>query len=186
MSRNGAWSDAEVTALISIWGDAEIQKQLDGATRNKSIFLNISRKLKDNGYERDWQQCRAKIKNLKGDYKKVKDHNGVTGNGRKTFKFYDKLDEILGHRSSSVPSVLLDAGSSSATTVESQASTTEEGETGNRDGNFKTNITVLVVTLISIHTDTNDVQVLSSVDSALVPSEASAAVIIEPKSEDHG
>ena len=103
MSRNGAWSDAEVTALISIWGDAEIQKQLDGATRNKSIFLNISRKLKDNGYERDWQQCRAKIKNLKGDYKKVKDHNGVTGNGRKTFKFYDKLDEILGHRPSSVP-----------------------------------------------------------------------------------
>ena len=64
MSRNGAWSDAEVTALISIWGDAEIQKQLDGATRNKSIFLNISRKLKDNGYERDWQQCRAKIKKI--------------------------------------------------------------------------------------------------------------------------
>ena len=116
----------------------------------------------------------------------MKDHNGVTGNGRKTCKFYDKLDEILGHRPSSVPSVLLDAGSSSATTVESQASTTEEGETGNRDGNFKTNITVLVVTLISIHTDTNDVQVLSSVDSALVPSEAAAAVIIEPKSEDHG
>lgn len=42
----------------------------------------------------------------------MKNHNGVTGNGRKSFKFYRKLDEILVHRPASVPAVLLDAGSS--------------------------------------------------------------------------
>jgi len=48
----------------------------------------------ESGYERDRQQCRAKIKNLKADYKKVKDHNGVTGNGWKTVKFYNKTATI--------------------------------------------------------------------------------------------
>ena len=95
MSRGSSWSDTEVTALISIWGDADIQEQLDGATRNRSIYEHISKKLHESGIEQDWQQCKAKIKNLKLDYKKIKD--GVTGNGRKTCKFYDKLDAILGH-----------------------------------------------------------------------------------------
>ena len=136
MSRGSTWTDAEVTALISIWGDTKIQEQLDGATRNKTIFDEIAKKLQSLGYERDWKQCRAKIKNLKGDYKKVKDHNGATGNGRKTFKLFKKLDEILGHRPASVPSVLVDAGSSTSSTAlaESQDSDAEEGETGNGDG----------------------------------------------------
>ena len=70
MSRGSAWSDSEVSCLITIWGDANIQEQLDGATRNKRIYLGISRKLQDNVYERGRQECRTKIKNLKGDYKK--------------------------------------------------------------------------------------------------------------------
>jgi len=130
MNRGSTWSDAEITALISIWGDAKIQEQLDGATRNKTIFEDISKKMHESGYERDWQQCRAKIKNLKAEYKKVKDHNGVTGNGRKTVKFYNKLDEILGHRPASVPFALLDAGSSSSVAAEAYNSDAEEGETG--------------------------------------------------------
>ena len=78
-SRGSAWSDAEIVALISIWGEADIQEQLDGVTRNKSIFISISEKLKESGYDRDWLQCRAKIKNLEADYKKVKDYNGELG-----------------------------------------------------------------------------------------------------------
>ena len=74
MSCGSTWSDAEVTALIFIWGDESIQEHLDGATRNKSIYVNISKKFLENGFERDWQQCKAKIKNLKGYYmyKKIK------------------------------------------------------------------------------------------------------------------
>ena len=133
MSRGSAWSDNEVAAPIAIWGDADIQDQLDGAARNKTIFDKISKKLQESGYNRDGQQCRAKIKNLKGEYKKVKDHNGVTGNGRKSFKFYKKLDEILGHRPASAPSFLVDTSSPShsmmTVTAQSQENDAEEEET---------------------------------------------------------
>ena len=71
MSRGSAWSD-EVSALITIWGDEDIQNQLNGATRNKTIFETIAKKLQKNGYNSDWQQCRAKIQNLKAEYKKIK------------------------------------------------------------------------------------------------------------------
>ena len=72
MSRSSAWSDAEVTALISIWENADIQEQLDGATRNKTIFETISKELQENEYDKDWQQCRAKIENLKENIKRSK------------------------------------------------------------------------------------------------------------------
>ena len=35
------WSDAEVSALITDWGEADV---LDGATRNKTIFTNVAKK----------------------------------------------------------------------------------------------------------------------------------------------
>ena len=37
------WSDAEVSALIAVWGEANIQEQLDGASRNQTIFVNIAK-----------------------------------------------------------------------------------------------------------------------------------------------
>ena len=111
MNRSGAWSDRETKALISIWGEVNIQEQLDGATRNKTVFVDISKQLQRLGYDKDWQQCRIKVKNLKNQYKKGKDHNGVTGNGRKVFKYYEQLDRILGHRPASLPTVLVDTAS---------------------------------------------------------------------------
>ena len=58
----------------------------------------------------------------------MKDHNGVTGNRRKSFKFYQKLDEILGHRPAFAPAVLLDAGSSTLTTTEADAEESDSEE----------------------------------------------------------
>ena len=79
------------------------------AVRNKVIFVGIAKKMHELGYERDWQQCKVKIKNLKSIYRDIKDHNGETGRGRKTCKFYKELDEILGHRPVSIPPVVLDS-----------------------------------------------------------------------------
>ena len=115
-NRGTTWAD-EIKALLTIWGDSKLQEKLDGAARNK--------KLREQGYERDWKQCRAKVKNLKTKYREIKDHNGETGRGRKTCKFYKELDRILGHRPASVPSSLLDTGDSSSTLVESQESEEE-------------------------------------------------------------
>ena len=108
-----------------------MQQQLDGATRNRSIYEKISKGLKDAGFRRDWKQCKAKIKNMKQDYKKIKDHNTVTGNGRQTSKFFDKLDCILGHRPGSAPTVVLQAGTAepqACNVVVTSNDNTEQGE----------------------------------------------------------
>ncbi len=41
----------------------------------------------------------------------MKDSNNKTGEGRKTCKFYDELDRILGPRPASTPSFLIDTSS---------------------------------------------------------------------------
>ena len=49
--------------------------------------------------------------------------------GRKTCKFYKELDNILGHRPASVPTILLYTGTSIAgSSTESQHSEPEEGD----------------------------------------------------------
>ena len=128
MNRGTVWSDKEVQALIAIWGESSVQEELDGAARNQAVYQRIAKQLREQGYDRDWKQCRAKIKNLKTKYREIKDHNGETGRGRKTRKFYTELDRILGHRPASVPSSLLDTGDSSSTLVESQESEEIDGK----------------------------------------------------------
>ena len=88
MAEKCSWPTAEVTALISIWGERAIQSQLDGSLRNKEIYTKIAHKLSDLGYSRDWKQCRCKIKNLKTTYKKIKDHNGYYRQWKKNFQVF--------------------------------------------------------------------------------------------------
>ena len=134
-SRGSSWSDNEVRALISIWGEDRIQ-ELDGAVRNQAIFSSIAKKMEEKGYDRDWLQCRNKIKNLKKEYRQIKDHNGQTGRGRKTCKFYKELDGILGHRPASVPAVVLDTGTTSnSSSATEDVSTRAEGEEIETNGN---------------------------------------------------
>ena len=71
-NRGRAWSDNEVKALLAVWGESNIQHELDGAVRNKVVYVNISKKLKELGHDRDWQQRKTKIKNLKKSYRDVK------------------------------------------------------------------------------------------------------------------
>ena len=82
MARGNLWSEEEVHALIAIWGEEEIQTQLDGATRNKKVFDKIARQLIELGFPRTGHQCREKIKKLKSDYRKAKDSSNLTGRGR--------------------------------------------------------------------------------------------------------
>ena len=129
-TRGFSWSDNEVRALISIWGEDNIQEELDGAVRNQVIFNDIAAKMRAKGYDRDWQQCRTKIKNLKKEYRQTKDHNGKTGRRRKVCKFYKELDSILVYRPASVLAVLLDTGitNSTSSAAEPGDNNTEEKE----------------------------------------------------------
>ncbi|XP_009205307.3 uncharacterized protein LOC103884449 isoform X1 [Papio anubis] len=88
------WTEEEVKALLSVWAEKNIRKQLYGTLRNKGIFIYIAKRLQSLGVYRDWKQCRAKYKNLKYEYRTVKyAHN--SGDSSKTMKFFHDLDVIL-------------------------------------------------------------------------------------------
>lgn len=90
------WTEEEVKALLSVWSEKSIRKQLHGTLRNKGIFIYIAKRLQELGICRDWKQCRAKYKNLKYEYRTVKyAHN--SGDATKTMKFFHELDTILQH-----------------------------------------------------------------------------------------
>ncbi|KAM8800978.1 bifunctional phosphoribosylaminoimidazole carboxylase/phosphoribosylaminoimidazole succinocarboxamide synthetase [Rhynchonycteris naso] len=88
------WTEEEVKALLNVWAEKNIRKQLYGTLRNKGIFVYIAKRLQTLGIYRDWKQCRAKYKNLKYEYRTVKyAHN--SGDSSKTTKFFHDLDAIL-------------------------------------------------------------------------------------------
>ncbi|XP_068042890.1 zinc finger and SCAN domain-containing protein 20-like isoform X3 [Anomalospiza imberbis] len=88
------WTEEEVKALLSVWSEKNIRKQLHGTLRNKGIFIYIAKRLQELGVCRDWKQCRAKYKNLKYEYRTVKyAHN--SGDVTKSMKFFHDLDAIL-------------------------------------------------------------------------------------------
>ena len=60
----------ETRALISLWGQADVESQLDGMTSNCRIYEQID--LDNLGWDRTWKQCRTKMKNLAQRYRKVR------------------------------------------------------------------------------------------------------------------
>ncbi|XP_052408638.1 uncharacterized protein LOC127953431 [Carassius gibelio] len=94
------WTDEEVQALLSVFSEEDIQRELETATRNEKVYLRMSSRLCELGIVHTGKQCREKLKKLKQDYKKIKDHNNRSGSDRRTNKWFDRLDALLGHRPS--------------------------------------------------------------------------------------
>ncbi|KAL3060659.1 hypothetical protein OYC64_015088 [Pagothenia borchgrevinki] len=62
------------------------------------MFERCSKKLLELGIVHSPTACRLKIKKLRQDYNKIKDYYNKSGNDRKTSKWYERLDVLLGHR----------------------------------------------------------------------------------------
>lgn len=105
-----AWTDEETFLLIDLWGDEAVQALLEGCTRNRHVYERISGELeKGGGFKRSWSQCRDKLKKVKKQYKKIKDYHDETGRKRKEWKFFDKVDSILGCKPATRPEVVVDS-----------------------------------------------------------------------------
>ncbi|XP_034059439.1 interferon-induced protein 44-like isoform X2 [Gymnodraco acuticeps] len=94
------WGDEEVSALLSICSEDENQQLRLKPGHNSKVYERYSVKLREMGIFHDASACRDKMKKLKQDYKKTKDHNNKWGNDQKSSKWYDRLDALLGHRPS--------------------------------------------------------------------------------------
>ena len=121
--RGRNWSDDEIRALLAIWSEDTIQRQLLGAVRNAAVFRTISGKLQERGHVRDPKQCRKKIKSLKKKYKEAADRLRRSGVGMESdndledheifiaFKWFDDLQAVMRTRAVASPPVLLDTSS---------------------------------------------------------------------------
>ena len=111
------WSRDEVFKLISLWSEDVIQDQLEGCRRNSQVY-KITDGLHEARFSRMFEQCREKIKKLKAEYKKVKDKRDEIGQGRyPEWEFYDALDDVLGHKHSTQPPVVVESMSSPSTKI---------------------------------------------------------------------
>uniref|UniRef100_A0A8C5EN41 Myb/SANT-like DNA-binding domain-containing protein n=1 Tax=Gouania willdenowi TaxID=441366 RepID=A0A8C5EN41_GOUWI len=81
----------EVQALVHVWSDDHIRRQLESSTRKRDIFVQISSKLMQLGIERDWKQCHTKYKNLKYLYRSLQRGKTDDFDPRRIMRFYDQL-----------------------------------------------------------------------------------------------
>ena len=56
------WTDAETKALIAVWGEADVQGQLDSVKRNKDIYQRIAAELSEQGWSKSWKQRYRKVR----------------------------------------------------------------------------------------------------------------------------
>ena len=51
------WTTEETKVLIGVWGEANVQDQLDNVKRNRDIYERIASQLAAQGYAKSWKQC---------------------------------------------------------------------------------------------------------------------------------
>ncbi|CAG7721991.1 unnamed protein product, partial [Allacma fusca] len=88
--RGPTWTDEEVHKLFHVWSIPTIFNGFLNEKRKREVFSQVSTELRKLNVNRSWEECRAKIKNLKGEYKKSRDANSP-----QTFKYYSLMEKIL-------------------------------------------------------------------------------------------
>ncbi|XP_065452865.1 uncharacterized protein LOC135983703 [Chrysemys picta bellii] len=82
----------------------------------------------ERGHNRDSDQCRVKVKELRQAYQKTKEANGRSGSEPRTCRFYAELHAVLGGAATTTPPLTVDseAGVISSATPEDSADGEEE------------------------------------------------------------
>ena len=69
------WKNEEIRVLLTVWGEDRIQHTIKGCKRNKLVYVKIAAEMAELGWERTWEQCRTKVKNIVSRYRKVGTRN---------------------------------------------------------------------------------------------------------------
>ncbi|XP_053890295.1 myb/SANT-like DNA-binding domain-containing protein 2 [Malaclemys terrapin pileata] len=133
--RAPAWTVREILDLIAIWGEDLMLAELRSKRRNAKTFEKISKGMMERGHNRDSDQCRVKVKELRQAYQKTKEANGRSGSEPRTCRFYAELHAILGGAATTTPPVTVDSRSGivSSATPEDSADGEEEEEEDKED-----------------------------------------------------
>ncbi|KAJ7319867.1 hypothetical protein JRQ81_019378, partial [Phrynocephalus forsythii] len=93
--RGVIWGNAETSALITVWGEAEVKYALSSLKRNYEIFKEIFTESGKLGFFRTTEECRTKTKSLRKLYKLAVPHNNRSSSGRSRFIWYDEMSQIF-------------------------------------------------------------------------------------------
>ncbi|XP_065439180.1 SRRM2 protein homolog rsr-2-like [Chrysemys picta bellii] len=126
--RAPAWTVREVLDLIAVWGEDSVLAELSSKRRNAKTFEKISKGMMERGHNRDSEQCRVKVKELRQAYQKTKEANGRSGSEPRTCRYYAELHAILGGAATTTPPLFVDSGSGIVSTPEDSADGVEEEE----------------------------------------------------------
>ncbi|XP_039307026.1 uncharacterized protein LOC120358158 [Solenopsis invicta] len=97
------WTTSCVLLMLQTYKENE-EKFTNGKHSQKKIWEEIAKMLKCNGHNVTGPMCAAKLRSLKKTYKTVKDHNNKSGNGRRSWQFFEIMDEIFSKKSMVCPS----------------------------------------------------------------------------------
>ena len=128
-NRGSWWSEEETLCLLGIWREQNIQDQLDGTVRNNIVMRKIMEMMAASGYERTILQIKNKIKKLRVLFRCAEDNNRTSGRGRKTCRYYNELEDILGGRPDTAPVAVV----ASVELEVPETSDTEDGDILNMD-----------------------------------------------------
>jgi len=91
------WDLEETRALLDLLKDERIFKAIE-SVRTREIYHEIAERLKQAGFNRDWNQIRGRVKNLKFSYKKARALHEEQGQSTLACRFYDDLHYLFGHK----------------------------------------------------------------------------------------
>ncbi|XP_074114192.1 uncharacterized protein LOC141537233 isoform X1 [Cotesia typhae] len=69
-----------------------------GKISQKKVWEKVAKELKVKGHDVTGPQCSSKLRSLKKSYKSIKDHNSKSGNDRRTWQFFDIMEEIFSQK----------------------------------------------------------------------------------------
>ncbi|CAM6049292.1 unnamed protein product [Sphagnum compactum] len=95
--RAETWVQDEIKALIAY--RKEMDNMFNTSKSNKHLWEQISRKMKERGYDRSPTMCTDKWRNLLKEYKKAK----VQDKGTSRVACFKDLEELLSDRAKSIP-----------------------------------------------------------------------------------
>ena len=117
-TRGRVWSDQEVAALLAVWSEDSIQRQLLGAVRNTIPYKAIAEELSRQGVSCDYKQCSEKVKALIKKCKEVVDAQRCSGAGVSSdddsfedvpvFLWFSEIHSVMQTRAVVSPLALLD------------------------------------------------------------------------------
>ena len=70
--RSNNWTNEEISMLISMWSEREVQRIFDGKDNNTKAYARIDDRIKDAGLERSATQIQTKLNKLRQSFYKAK------------------------------------------------------------------------------------------------------------------